>query len=107
MWEGCFHLFFDRLMSSLLESNSPLRFPPSFHPSLPPHHQQDYYPECLQSLLIVNSNLIFRIFWNIIYPFIDDRTRHKVQMLKNEEALLDHFNPHELPPDFAHLATKE
>ncbi|GAB5030265.1 cral trio domain containing protein [Nannochloropsis oceanica] len=68
---------------------------------------KDYYPECLQSLLIVNSNLIFRIFWKIIYPFIDERTRTKIFMLPNDEALLDHFHPHELPPDFAHLATEE
>jgi hypothetical protein len=81
---------------------------PSFPPSpLSLFHHQDYYPECLQSLLIVNSNLIFRIFWNIIYPFIDERTRTKIFMLKNDEALLDHFHPHELPPDFAHLAAKE
>ncbi|EWM30222.1 cral trio domain containing protein [Nannochloropsis gaditana] len=68
------------------------------------HIMKEYYPECLQTLLIVNSNWVFRVFWTVIYPFIDERTKHKVHVLKDEAALLEYFHPQDLPSDFAHLA---
>lgn len=46
-----------------------------------PSHNQEYYPECLQSLLIVNANWIFKAFWAIISPFLDERTKRKVSVL--------------------------
>jgi hypothetical protein len=53
--------------------------------SHPPHPKQNttqnYYPECLQLLLIVNANLVFRFIWRIILPFLDPRTREKVQII--------------------------
>ena len=51
-------------------------------PPTHPHTRQSYYPECLQCLHIINSNIIFRAFWTLISPFIDERTKHKVLVHK-------------------------
>lgn len=55
----------------------------------------------------MNSSWVFRTFWAILTPFIDPRTKNKVSILKDEAELLDHFHPHELPEDFAHVAPSE
>lgn len=39
---------------------------------------QDYYPERLGKLFIVNAPYIFMAVWKIIYPFIDNNTKKKV-----------------------------
>jgi len=39
---------------------------------------QDYYPERLGKLFIVNAPYIFMKVWQIIYPFIDNKTKKKV-----------------------------
>lgn len=39
---------------------------------------QDYYPERLGKLFIVNAPYIFMKVWKIIYPFIDNKTKKKV-----------------------------
>lgn len=67
---------------------------------------KNYYPECLQLLLIVDPNLIFRLIWKVIVPFIDPRTRQKVHMVTDHDELLEYFDPEDLPSDFVHVADK-
>ncbi|XWS51519.1 hypothetical protein CRYUN_Cryun12cG0182700 [Craigia yunnanensis] len=39
---------------------------------------QDYYPERLEKMFIVHAPYIFMTAWKVVYPFIDDKTRKKV-----------------------------
>lgn len=50
---------------------------------------QDYYPELLFRLYIVNAPVIFRAVWAIIKHYLDEKTRKKVVILKKPK--LKHF----------------
>lgn len=39
---------------------------------------QDYYPERLGKLFIVDAPYMFMKVWKVVYPFIDDNTKKKV-----------------------------
>ena len=39
---------------------------------------QDYYPEIMHSMLIINCPLMFRAAWQVFKPFIDEKTRKKI-----------------------------
>lgn len=39
---------------------------------------QNYYPEILGQMYIVNSNLVFKGAWAIIKPFLDEKTKSKI-----------------------------
>lgn len=40
---------------------------------------QTHYPERLLKAIVINSPMLFKGFWNVIYPFIDSKTRLKVE----------------------------
>lgn len=42
------------------------------------HTSQNYYPELLGHLFILNSNSVFKTIWYIIKGFIDERTKKKI-----------------------------
>ncbi|XP_043806576.1 sec14 cytosolic factor isoform X2 [Manihot esculenta] len=46
---------------------------------------QDYYPERLGKLFIVNAPYIFMAVWKIIYPFIDNNTKKKIVFVENKK----------------------
>ncbi|CAJ1937627.1 unnamed protein product [Sphenostylis stenocarpa] len=47
---------------------------------------QDYYPERLGKLFIVNAPYIFMKVWQIIYPFIDNRTKKKIVFVEKKKV---------------------
>jgi hypothetical protein len=42
---------------------------------------QDHYPEQLAKMFIVNASGLFTGVWRLVRAFIDDRTKHKIQVL--------------------------
>eukprot|EP00200_Dunaliella_tertiolecta_P019845 CAMPEP_0202404792 /NCGR_PEP_ID=MMETSP1128-20130828/5934_1 /ASSEMBLY_ACC=CAM_ASM_000463 /TAXON_ID=3047 /ORGANISM="Dunaliella tertiolecta, Strain CCMP1320" /LENGTH=296 /DNA_ID=CAMNT_0049009347 /DNA_START=58 /DNA_END=945 /DNA_ORIENTATION=+ len=41
---------------------------------------QDFYPEHLAVMYIINTPLIFKTIWNVISPLLEERTRKKIQV---------------------------
>jgi len=48
---------------------------------------QNYYPERLGRVFVLNMPMLFRGAWNIIYPLLDERTRCKI-CIKNANKLM-------------------
>mmetsp|Transcript_10315 Transcript_10315/g.15239 ORF Transcript_10315/g.15239 Transcript_10315/m.15239 type:complete len:282 (+) Transcript_10315:142-987(+) len=44
---------------------------------------QSHYPECLYKMIAVNVPTVFSFFWNVIYRFIDDKTKEKIVFVKD------------------------
>ncbi|KAL2342829.1 hypothetical protein Fmac_004114 [Flemingia macrophylla] len=61
---------------------------------------QDYYPERLGKLLILNAPYIFMKVWQIVYPFIDNKTKKKIVFVeknKVKSTLLEDIDQSQLP----------
>ncbi|XP_028766240.1 phosphatidylinositol transfer protein 3-like [Neltuma alba] len=61
---------------------------------------QDYYPERLGKLFIVNAPSIFMAAWKIVYPFIDKKTKKKIVFVENKKLksrLLEDIEEDQLP----------
>ncbi|CAG9321265.1 unnamed protein product [Blepharisma stoltei] len=41
---------------------------------------QDYYPEMLGRMFIVNTPMLFSVAWKVIRPWLDERTQHKISL---------------------------
>ncbi|XP_072964129.1 uncharacterized protein [Typha angustifolia] len=64
---------------------------------------QNYYPERLGKVFLVNVPYIFMKAWKIIYPFIDKRTKNKFVFLDDKDmraTLLDHIDESQLPETY-------
>jgi hypothetical protein len=60
---------------------------------------QEYYPEILHKMFIVNAPKIFTIMWSIIKPWIDKRTKAKISIIGNDflPQLLEYIDADDLP----------
>ncbi|XP_010667014.2 uncharacterized protein LOC104884119 isoform X1 [Beta vulgaris subsp. vulgaris] len=61
---------------------------------------QDCYPERLGKLFIVHAPKIFMAVWKIIYPFIDDNTKTKIEFVDMQQlrsSLLEEMDESQLP----------
>jgi hypothetical protein len=60
---------------------------------------QDYYPEILGQMFIVNAPMLFTGVWAVIKPWIDEKTRNKIKILgsKYEKELFEVIDPQNLP----------
>lgn len=60
---------------------------------------QDYYPEIMGQMFIVNAPMLFTGVWAIIKGFIDEKTRNKIKILgsKYQKDLLECVDPDNLP----------
>jgi len=60
---------------------------------------QDYYPEILGSMFIVNAPMFFYGVWNIAKHFVDDKTRNKINILGSgyKKELFKVVDENELP----------
>mmetsp|Transcript_34179 Transcript_34179/g.61636 ORF Transcript_34179/g.61636 Transcript_34179/m.61636 type:complete len:272 (-) Transcript_34179:466-1281(-) len=45
---------------------------------------QDYYPEHLGQMFIVNAPTIFRAIWSVVNPLLEERTRRKILILGSD-----------------------
>jgi hypothetical protein len=62
---------------------------------------QDYYPERLSCIYVINADWIFKILFKIVSPFLDDRTRHKIVMVNTPNPdLQQHFTQDSLPVEY-------
>ncbi|XP_046460721.1 SEC14-like protein 2 [Daphnia pulex] len=60
------------------------------------------YPELLYRVYIINAPKIFSVLYSMILPFIDERTRKKIQIFSHDSkqwkaAILEDVAPEELP----------
>lgn len=61
---------------------------------------QDYYPERLGKMFIVNVPNIFMTVWKIVYPFITKGTKEKILFVENKRlksTLLEDIDESQLP----------
>jgi hypothetical protein len=60
---------------------------------------QDYYPEILGKMFIVNSPTLFSMAWKVIKPWIDERTQKKITIegSKFQKKLLELVDAQNLP----------
>jgi len=63
---------------------------------------QDYYPEMLGTMFLVNSSMMFSLCWNVVKGFIDTKTRDKIKIEKShyKEKLLLLVDADSLPTFF-------
>ncbi|KAJ1614891.1 SEC14 domain-containing protein [Cryptosporidium canis] len=65
------------------------------------HISQNYYPELLGKMIVINAPSIFGIIWNFLKPLIDDRTAKKISIYTHNDdwksVLLDLVEPDQLP----------
>lgn len=45
---------------------------------------QDYYPEILGQLFIINASGFFKLIWALVKGFINDKTRRKIMILGHD-----------------------
>ena len=60
------------------------------------------YPELLRRVFVINAPKIFSIFYSILVPFMNQRTKDKIQIFSHEPkqwkaALLADIDPDQLP----------
>lgn len=60
---------------------------------------QDYYPELMGNMYIVNAPLSFRILWAFVSPFIDPKTKTKIKILGSDyiKALKEEIDINNIP----------
>jgi hypothetical protein len=61
---------------------------------------QNYYPEMLGNMFLVNTSFFFSAVWSIVKGFIDVKTRSKIYLLDKESStkkLLDFVDADNLP----------
>jgi hypothetical protein len=69
---------------------------------------QNYYPESMGKMFIVNAPLLFSGVWAMMRPWIDEKTRAKIEIIGSKfEAKLLEIIPAENLPDFLGGKAKE
>nr|XP_043635364.1 sec14 cytosolic factor-like [Erigeron canadensis] len=61
---------------------------------------QDYYPERLGKMFVVNVPYVFMAAWKMIYPFIDEKTKKKIVFVDSKHltsTLLKDIDESQLP----------
>ena len=60
---------------------------------------QDYYPETLGNLYVVNAPFLFSGIWSVAKGFLDEVTRKKIKIIgwNYLPTLLEHVNEEDLP----------
>ena len=63
------------------------------------HITQNYFPEIMGKMYIINTSTIFGTLWALVKPFIDEKTLKKIVVFKDDyiDALLQDVDPENLP----------
>ena len=63
---------------------------------------QDYFPETLDWLYVINGGLLFRAFYTAVKVYLDSKTKTKIKVFGNnyQEGLLEKIDPENLPKLF-------
>eukprot|EP00897_Mesotaenium_endlicherianum_P002499 jgi/Mesen1/2277/ME000154S01446 len=63
------------------------------------HMLGSFYPESLGSLVIVNAPMAFTLVWDLLLPYLDERTQKKTQIHRDDgvESLLKIIDAENLP----------
>ncbi|XP_002964175.2 SEC14 cytosolic factor [Selaginella moellendorffii] len=63
------------------------------------HVFSQYYPEYLGQVIIVNAPVSFKIVWQLLGPFMDEKTRKKISIHRGDgsESLLEAIDSEDLP----------
>jgi len=63
---------------------------------------QNYYPEMLGTMFLVNCGMTFSLVWNLVKGFIDNKTKDKIKVEKGKyhKALLELVDAENLPSFF-------
>ena len=57
---------------------------------------QDFYPERLAVLYVLNANAVFKFAYALVRPFLSKRTKEKIVVLDTQDDLLKYFHPENL-----------
>ena len=70
---------------------------------------QDYYPEILGRMYVINANFLFRTGWAICKGFLDEKTRAKINIIGDQyvDTLLEVIEKDNLPKIFGGNCTCE
>jgi hypothetical protein len=62
---------------------------------------QDYYPEIMYKMFLINAPFLFRGAWALISPFIDEKSRAKMSILGSSyhKELFKLVDPEMVPED--------
>ncbi|CAI2370476.1 unnamed protein product [Moneuplotes crassus] len=62
---------------------------------------QDYYPEIMGKMFIINTPFVFKAAWAIFSPFIDAKTKKKITMMGSsyKKELFKHVDPENVPAE--------
>lgn len=68
---------------------------------------QNYYPEMLGKMFMINTSTMFSFLWAIVKNFIDEKTRNKITVLKSDyhKQLLEFVDKDNLPTFFGGTCT--
>lgn len=60
---------------------------------------QDYYPESLGNMFIINAPMLFSSIWSLIKPFLDEVTVNKIKIIGSnyKSTLFEYIDPENLP----------
>jgi len=60
---------------------------------------QDYYPDMLGNIYLVNTNFFFKAMWSLFSYFIDEKTLSKIVVTRNDykDSLLGLVDQENLP----------
>ena len=60
---------------------------------------QNYYPEMIGTMMLLNTSFAFNAVWTFVQPFIDEKTRKKINVLgtKYQSKLLEIVDKENLP----------
>lgn len=68
---------------------------------------QNYYPEMLGSMYLINTGFLFSAVWTLVKGFIDEKTRKKIHVEKSsyQKKLLELIDAKNLPTFFGGSCT--
>lgn len=60
---------------------------------------QNYFPETLGKMYVINASTVFSFLWSLVRPFIDEKTRNKIHVYRDkyQEQLLEEIDKENLP----------